>query len=89
MSSNETVIYTPTASNFRNPNNVTVTYQYTNQATINPVIVGHFNLVKVPHELTLPPGQNVLTVSAASDETDTAVCTFTYFRTGMYGFSCN
>ena len=83
-SSNESVIYTPTASNFMNPNNVIVTYQYTNQTNINPVIGGDFNLFNAPHELALPSGHNVVTVSAASSDTDTAECTFTYFRTSMY-----
>ena len=80
-SSSETVRYSPSASSFQN-NNLVVTYRYTNQAAnrINQAVSGNFNTAQTPHQLTLPPGQNVVTVTASSN-TESAECIFTYFRT--------
>ena len=83
--SSENVMYSPSASNFANQNNLVVTYRYTNQAAnrINQALSGNFITAQTPHQLTLPPGQNVVTVTASSrpPNTESAECIFTYFRT--------
>ncbi|XP_072028540.1 uncharacterized protein [Amphiura filiformis] len=76
----------PTLANFPNNANVQLTYSYNNLDT-NPQVNNQI-LVRIPstqetHSLSnLPGGTNLITITA-TDGTNSAICTFTYFRLGI------